>query len=157
MTTRPQAGVIEDVEPLLEELLAEVLTGGRPESKTHNGESITAALKEAAMATFSRTVSHSSAVERALLAEALAPALAEALAPALAKTLAPEIVSAMSHLAESESTDEAESGREGAESGYEGGEYQESASTDEESSASGSGERGSGSGKSAIKGKRVRE
>ena len=100
MTTRPQTSVVEDsVEPLLEELLAEVVTGTRAEPKGHERESITAALTEAAMVSFSRTVSQASAVERALLVEALAPALAEALAPALAKELAPEIVTALSHLA----------------------------------------------------------
>jgi hypothetical protein len=104
MTTRPEAEVIEDsVEPLLEELLTEVVTGTRAESKGHNEDSFTAALTEAAMASFSRAVSQASAVERALLVEALAPALAEALAPALAKTLAPEIVTALSHLATPES------------------------------------------------------
>lgn len=100
MTTRPQTSVVEDsVEPLLEELLAEVVTGTRVEPKGHERENITAALTEAAMVSFSRTVSQASAVERALLVEALAPALAEALAPALAKELAPEIVTALSHLA----------------------------------------------------------
>lgn len=100
MTTRPQTSVVEDsVEPLLEELLAEVVTGTRVEPKGHEREGITAALTEAAMVSFSRTVSQASAVERALLVEALAPALAEALAPALAKELAPEIVTALSHLA----------------------------------------------------------
>lgn len=100
MMTRSGTHVNEaSIEPLLEELLAEVVTGIRPESKEHNGESITAALTEAAMVSFSRTVSHASAVERALLVDALSPALAEALAPALAKALAPEIVTALSHLA----------------------------------------------------------
>ncbi|MGH4023961.1 MAG: hypothetical protein ACRDRV_05180 [Pseudonocardiaceae bacterium] len=99
MTTRPAASVIDDrVEPLLEEFLAEVVTGFRPESKGSEAQSITAVLTEAAMASFSRAVTQASPVERALLAEALSPALAGALAPALAKELAPEIVTALSHL-----------------------------------------------------------
>ena len=100
MTTRFETEVTNgSVEPLLEELLTEIVTGTRLESKGHNGNSFTAALTEAAMASFSRTVTQASMVERALLVEALAPALAEALAPALAKALAPEIVTALSHLA----------------------------------------------------------
>ncbi len=54
------------------------------------------------MVSFSRAVTQASPVERALLAEALSPALAWALAPALAKELAPEIVTALSHLAAAE-------------------------------------------------------
>lgn len=115
MTTRLTTSVIDDrVEPLLEEFLAEVVTGLLPVSRgpvsrgpdargpdaRGNGEqSITAALTEAAMVSFSRTVIQASPVERALLAEALSPALAGALAPALAKELAPEIVTALSQLA----------------------------------------------------------
>ena len=101
MTTRPAAGVIDDrVEPLLEEFLAEVVTGFRPESKGSEAQkNITTALTEAAMVSFSRAVTQASPVERALLVEALSPALADALAPALAKELAPEIVTALSHLA----------------------------------------------------------
>ena len=156
MTTRPQVGVIEDsVEPLLEELLAEVVTGTRQESKAHEGESITAAITEAAMATFSRAVSQASAVERALLVEVLAPALAEALAPALAKALAPEIVTALGHLAAAdESVDEEfESGyEEESESGYgESESYDESGSLDEAAESD-----ENGSSRTASKGKRGR-
>ena len=100
MTTRPTASVVDDcVEPLLEEFLAEVVTGFRPEYKANEGEGIATALKEAVMVSFSRALTQASPVERALLAEALSPALADALAPALAKELAPEIVTALSHLA----------------------------------------------------------
>lgn len=107
MTSRPQVNVAENsVEPLLEELLAEVVTGARPEPRGQERENLTAALTEAALASFSRTVSHASAVERALLVEALAPALADSLAPALAKELAPEIVTALSHLARAAEGDE---------------------------------------------------
>lgn len=155
MTTRPQAGVIEDsVEPLLEELLAEVVTGTRQESKAHEGESITAAITEAAMVTFSRAVSHASAVERALLVEVLAPALAEALAPALAKALAPEIVTALGHLAAADESidEEFESGYEESESGYGESEAYDDAESLEEAGESDE----NGSGKSASKGKRGR-
>lgn len=100
MTTRPTASVVDEcIEPLLEEFLAEVVTGLRSESKVNEEESITTALTEAAMVSFSRAVTQASPVERALLAEALSPALADALAPALAKELAPGIVMALSHLA----------------------------------------------------------
>lgn len=100
MTTRPTASVVDEcIEPLLEEFLAEVVTGLRSESKVNEEESITTALTEAAMVSFSRAVTQASPVERALLAEALSPALAAALAPALAKELAPGIVTALSHLA----------------------------------------------------------
>jgi hypothetical protein len=142
MTTRSETEVIDDsVEPLLEELLTEVVTGTRSEGKGHNEDSFTAALTEAAMASFSRAVSQASAVERALLVEALAPALAEALAPALAKTLAPEIVSALSHLAEA-SKPESESEYDYEQSEQEEPQYEES--TGEEPRASGT---GSGKGK----------
>lgn len=100
MTTRPAASIVDDcVEPLLEEFLAEVVTGLRSESKGNEEGSITTALTEAAMVSFSRVVTQASPVARALLVEALSPALADALAPALAKELAPEIVMALSHLA----------------------------------------------------------
>ena len=135
MTTRSETELIDDsVEPLLEELLAEVVTGARSESKGHNEESITAALTGAAMASFSRAVSQASAVERALLVEALAPALADALAPALAKALSPEIVKALSHLAADPGV--------AARSGYEESEHAQL--TGDEPSAGGA---GSGKGK----------
>lgn len=99
MTTRPPASVIDDrVEPLLEEFLAEVVTGFRPEPAGDEQQSITTVLTHAAMVSFSRVVTQASPMGRALLAKSLSPALADALAPALAKELAPEIVTALSHL-----------------------------------------------------------
>ena len=124
MTTRPAAGLIDDrVEPLFEEFLAEVVTGFRPESKGSEAQSITTVLTEAAMASFSRAVTQASPVERALLAEALSPALAGALAPALAKELAPEIVTALSHLAAAaeSSGDEPAAGYRESETAYDAG------------------------------------
>lgn len=138
--TRPETTqVIDDVEPLLEQLLTEVVTGTRMESKGHNGDSLTAALTEAAMASFSRAVSQASGVERALLVEALAPALAEALAPALAKALAPEIVTALGHLATTpESAEESESAK---------SEHREQAPGESAGEESPGGDAGSGKGK----------
>lgn len=107
MTVRSDTDVIGDsVEPLLEELLVEVVTGVRPESRANGGENITAALTEAAMVSFSHVVAQASEVERTLLAEALVPALTDLLAPALARSLAPGIVAALSRLAAPEEISE---------------------------------------------------
>jgi hypothetical protein len=91
------------VEPLMEELIKEIMNSAGPEVRAPSpDDDITAAFAEAATATLVRTVSHASEYEKALLVGALAPALADALAPALAKALAPEIVSALNRIGSEE-------------------------------------------------------
>jgi hypothetical protein len=96
----------DSVEPLLEELIKELMTstGSDLKNGSHHEEAITAALTEAATVSLSRTLSQSSGLERVLLVGALAPALADALAPALAKALVPEIVNALGQISATEST-----------------------------------------------------
>ncbi|MGC9669341.1 hypothetical protein ACNTMW_22645 [Planosporangium sp. 12N6] len=91
----------DSVEPLLEELIKEIMTGtgSDPRDGAHHEETITAALTEAAAVSLTRTLTQASDFEKVLLVGALAPALADALAPPLAKALAPEIANALSQLA----------------------------------------------------------
>lgn len=97
MGGRPDA---DSVEPLLEELVKEIMTstGSDLKSMSHHEDAITTALTEAAAVSLSRTLSQASGFERVLLVGALAPALADALAPALAKALVPEIITALSQI-----------------------------------------------------------
>jgi hypothetical protein len=90
----------DSVEPLLEELIKEIMTstGSDLKGASHHEDAITAALTEAAAVSLSRTLSQASGFERVLLVGALAPALADALAPALAKALVPEIITALSQI-----------------------------------------------------------
>lgn len=96
----------DSVEPLLEELIKEIMTstGSDLKNGSHHEDAIAAALTEAATVALSRTLAQASGFERVLLVGALAPALADALAPALAKALVPEIVTALSQVATTEST-----------------------------------------------------
>jgi hypothetical protein len=96
----------DSVEPLLEELIKELMTSTGSDVKcgSHHEDAITAALSEAATVSLSRTLAQASAFERVLLVGALAPALADALAPALAKALVPEIVTALSQMSATAST-----------------------------------------------------
>jgi hypothetical protein len=97
MAGRPDT---DSVEPLLEELIKEIMTSAGSDLKnaSHHEDAISAALTEAATISLSRTLSQASGFERVLLIGALAPALADALAPALAKALVPEIVNALSQV-----------------------------------------------------------
>jgi hypothetical protein len=90
----------DSVEPLLEELIKEIMTSTGSDLKdgSHHEDAITAALTEAAAVSLTRTLSQSSGFEKVLLVGALAPALADALAPALAKALVPEIVNALNQV-----------------------------------------------------------
>ena len=99
MTTMSDVGLIGDpIGTLLEELLVEVVTGVRPDFGNNGNEGLAAALTEVVMVSFSRVVAQASGAERALLAQALAPALADLLAPVLAQGLAPKIVAALGRL-----------------------------------------------------------
>ena len=82
----------------LEELLAQMLDVPGTEPDANGADTITRVLTSAAVAALSR-ISQTSSAGRALLVEALSPALADALAPALARTLAPEIVKAFNQIA----------------------------------------------------------
>jgi hypothetical protein len=90
----------DSVEPLLEELIKEIMTSTGSDLRTgsHHEDAIAAALTEAAAVSLSRTLAQASGFERVLLVGALAPALADALAPTLAKALVPEIVNALSQI-----------------------------------------------------------
>ncbi|GAA1807883.1 hypothetical protein HC028_21435 [Planosporangium flavigriseum] len=90
----------DPVEPLLEELIKEIMTstGSGLKSASPHEDAITAALTEAATVSLSRTLAQASGFDRVLLVGALAPALADALAPALAKALVPEIITALSQI-----------------------------------------------------------
>jgi hypothetical protein len=96
----------DSVEPLLEELIKEIMTSSGSDLKngSHHEDAITAALTEAAAVSLTRTLSQASGFEKVLLVGALAPALADALAPALAKALVPEIVKALSEVSGMELT-----------------------------------------------------
>jgi hypothetical protein len=102
MATRPDIDTARDpVEPLLEELIAELVANAGPDLKggPQSEDPIAAALTEAAVLSLSQAVSEASEVERALLVGALASAVADALAPALASALAPELATALSNVA----------------------------------------------------------
>jgi hypothetical protein len=91
----------DPVEPLLEELIKEIMTstGSGHKDASHHEDEITKALSQAASVSLSRTLVQATGLERVLLVGALAPALADALAPALAKALVPEIINALGQLA----------------------------------------------------------
>jgi hypothetical protein len=90
----------ESVDPLLEELIKEIMTstGSDLKNASPHEDAITTALTEAAAVSLSRTLAQASGFERVLLVGALAPALADALAPALAKALVPEIITALGQI-----------------------------------------------------------
>jgi hypothetical protein len=93
----------EEFDDLLVDELIRELQGSRSRPKgaarPENGSSAT--MTNALMDALVRAMSQASPLERAMLADALAPALAEALAPALAEALAPALATALSTLAAS--------------------------------------------------------
>ena len=92
MTTNPGQATFQDrIDPMVEALIKELLeNASHPKAASRTEDAIEAALAEAFMASLippAGTVSQASSFDKAILAEALAPALAEALAPAIVKAL----------------------------------------------------------------------
>jgi hypothetical protein len=115
MTTNSgQAASQDRIDPVFEALIKELLeTGSKPKAASRAGGAVTADLVEALMVALARTTSQASPIERALIAEALVPALAEALAPALAEALAPAIVTALDNIISPKKTSQESASSEG--------------------------------------------
>jgi hypothetical protein len=85
------------VDEIFEEMVRDAGTAHTGTGVKHGKDPLAGALMEAATALLSRPPSHSSELERVLLAQMLATALAESLAPALADVLASEIMKVLNH------------------------------------------------------------
>ena len=95
----------DQAETSIDDLIRDILNdaGVSPESGV-GGRTPAASLIETVIA-HPRGTSHTSTLERLLLAEAVASALAEALAPALAEALAPHVMKVMERSTTSEPAD----------------------------------------------------